>query len=71
MKKILENHEIVIISQRISKGTFDFSELLTMANSFIGQQLKNGIVKFTGNWFDCQISNSPEVEISISLGVIK
>jgi hypothetical protein len=47
---------------------------LTRVNSFIGKKITTGngerIVKFTGIWFDCQIADSPEVEVSISMGVV-
>ena len=40
------------------------------ANVEKAEKLGERIVKFTGIWFDCQIADSPEVEVSISMGVV-
>ena len=74
IETILTQHNSVIISQTIDNGSLDLGQLLTRVNSFIGKKITTGngerIVKFTGIWFDCQIADSPEVEVSISMGVV-
>ena len=64
----------MIISQTVKTGLFNLSELLVKVDDFIGKKITtisgDRIVKFTGIWFDCQIADSPEVEVCVSIGVI-
>jgi len=71
IENILTQHGIVIISQKISKAKYDFSQLISKVNSLIGEKFDEKLVKFSGIWFDCPISKTPEVEISVLLGLIK
>jgi len=71
IENILKQHGMVIISQQISGHVHDFNQLMTKVNSLIGEKFDEKLVKFSGIWFDCPISNAPEVEISVLLGLIK
>jgi len=70
IEKIFAQHGIVIFSQKINRNSHDFSQLMTKVNLLIAENFNGKLVKFSGIWFDCPISNSPEIEISVLLGVI-
>ncbi len=70
IEKIFKEHKMVIISQKIGNAN-DIYQVMSKMNSLIGEEFDEKLVKFSGLWFDCPISNSPEVELSILLSVIK
>lgn len=71
IEKILNQYDVVIIVQKINGITHNFNKLLTKVNSLIGEKFNNKLVKFSGIWIDCPITNSPEIEISVLMSVIE
>ena len=71
IENIVNQYGIVIFSQKINTTKNNFSLLLTKVNSLIGEKFDGKLLKFSGIWFDCPISKSPEVEIFVLMSVIK
>lgn len=69
IEKIFEEHQMIIISQKSQNGD-NFNQLMIKMNLLIGEEYNKKLLKFSGLWFDCPISNSPEVEMSVLLSVI-
>ena len=71
IEKIVNQYGVVIFSQKINDTMNDFNPLLKKVNSLIGEKVNGKLLKFSGIWFDCPISKSPEVEISVLMSVIE
>lgn len=71
IEKIINQYDMVIISQKGNDIKQNFDSLLRKVNSLIGEKFNGKLVKFSGIWFDSQILEDPEIEISISMSVIK
>ncbi len=70
IEQILKENQMIILSQEINENVHDFSKLLTKTQSIIGEKFDGKLVKFSGLWFDCPISNPSSTEVSILLGLI-
>ena len=72
--KVIEDNQAVIISQTVDTMPFNFNDLLTKINSFVGYKINcNGqerVGKFTGIWLDCEIGDDPHLQVCVSIGVI-
>jgi hypothetical protein len=71
IEQILKQNNMIIISQQIDENVHDFSLLMKKIQSIIGEKFDGKLIKFSGLWFDCPISNPFHIEVSILLGLIK
>jgi hypothetical protein len=71
IEKIVNQFGMVIISQKGNNTKQNFDSLLRKVNSLIGEKFNGKLIKFSGIWFDCPISENSEIEISILMSVIK
>jgi len=69
IEEILKKYQMIIISQKNGNSN-DFTQLMTKMNTLIGEEYERKLVKFSGLWFDCPISNTPEIEMSVLLGML-
>ncbi len=71
IEKIIKQHGMIILSHIITKADEDLTPLLKKVNFLIGEKFDGKLIKFSGIWFNCPISKSPKVEITVLMSVIK
>ena len=71
IEKIVKQFGMVIISQKVNATKHNFDSSIRKLNSLIGEKFDGKLIKFSGIWFDCPISDYSEIEISILMSVIE
>jgi len=66
--KILEKSGSAIIAKKINKVS-DYDELDGKISDLIGKKVGEKYIKLSGKWYDCQLSESPSIEVFCMLGL--
>ena len=70
IENIVKQFGMVIISHKVNTKQ-DLDSSIKKLNSLIGEKVDGKLIKFSGIWFDCPISDDSKIEISILLSVIE